>query len=381
MQKILFATTSHSLQIDERHSLTSNDSQNFLIKNSHSNEYLLHYARTKMTLKIQTISAEELQNFWEHFSGVKTFLQGKQFATFREKIGEPVFRLGAFHDEKIVGALQCQKISARRGTFLHVAHGPLVLASHIDEALPALLKNLKTLGKKEHCDFIRVSPLLPELAEEIFRKSKFIPAPLHINPDRTWVLDLEQDEDEILKNMRKSTRYEVRRTEKSGIKLSHGSTKNDLEKFWELHEQTAARQKFVPFSLKSTKLEMEIFKENCQIFTATHDKKNIASSVILFDSHAGYYHQGASVLSKIPGAHATLWAAIKEAKARGCKEFNFWGVSPSDKPEHPWAGLSRFKRGFGGEERKYLRAQDLPLTPKYWLNFAVEKVRRWKRHY
>lgn len=334
-----------------------------------------------MTLKIQSISAEELQKFWESFPGIKTFLQGQSFAVFRKKLGEKTFRLGAFHNEKLIGALQCQKIVARRGTFLHVAHGPLILVSHIDEALPLLLKELKLLGKKEKCDFIRVSPLLPELTEEIFRKTNFTPAPLHINPDRTWVLNLEQDEDEILKNMRKSTRYEVRRTEKSGIKLSSGNKKGDLEKFWALHEQTAARQKFIPFSRRSTEIEMDIFGKNCQIFTAQHDHKDIASSVILFDSYAGYYHQGASVLSKIPGAHATLWAAIKEAKRRGCKEFNFWGVSPSDKPEHPWTGLSRFKRGFGGEERKYLRAQDLPLTPKYWLNFAVEKVRRWKRHY
>jgi len=334
-----------------------------------------------MTLKIQSISAEELQQFWETFPGAKTFLQSQNFASFREKIGESTFRIGAFQSEKLFGALQCQKIIARRGTFLHVAHGPLILAAHLDEVLPALLKELKKLGKKEKCDFIRVSPLLPEFAEEMFSKAKFIPAPLHINPDRTWVLDLEQDEDELLRNMRKSTRYEVRRAEKSGIKLEQGHTTKDLENFWELHEKTAARQKFVPFSRKSTEIEMEIFKENCQIFTAQHDRKNIASSVILFDSRAGYYHQGASVLSKIPGAHSTLWAAIKETKGRGCKEFNFWGVSPSDKPEHPWVGLSRFKRGFGGEERKYLRAQDLPLTPKYWLNFAVEKVRRWKRHY
>ena len=334
-----------------------------------------------MILKTQQISAKEFQDFWDHFPGAKTFLQTEKFAQFRKELDEDTFRLGTFYGDKIIGALQCQKICARRGTFLHVAHGPLILDAHLENALPKLLKEIKKLGKKEHCDFIRISPLLAEHYEHLFSKEKFLPAPLHINPDRTWVLNLENDEDTILKNMRKSTRYEVRRTEKAGLKIESGNKLSDLKKFWDLHKITASRQKFVPFSQKSTEIEIEVFDKDCLIFTAKYDKQNIASSVILFDKNAGYYHQGASVLSKLPGAHATLWAAIKEAKKRGCKEFNFWGVSPSDKPEHPWAGLSRFKRGFGGEERKYLRAQDYPLTPKYWLNYAIEKIRRYRRHY
>ena len=70
---------------------------------------------------------------------------------------------------------------------------------------------------------------------------------------------------------------------------------------------------------------------------------------------------------------------IQEAKKRGCTLYNFWGVSPDNKPKHPWAGLSLFKKGFGGFEETYLHAQDKPLTKKYWLNYIIETVRRLKR--
>jgi peptidoglycan pentaglycine glycine transferase (the first glycine) len=332
-------------------------------------------------MKFEKITVPELDEFVKNFEGPRTFLQGSKNGDFREKLGEKNFRLGVRDGKKIVAVAQCQKITARRGTFLHVAHGPLAEKTNFKKTLKFFLAEIKKFGRSEKCDFVRISPLIAEEFEHIFSSEKFRSAPLHINPDRTWTLDLTQSEEEIQKNMRKSTRYEVRRIQKVGITTQHGNAPEDLKIFWDLHHETAARQKFTPFSKKSTEIELEIFGENCQIFSAKIEGKFFASSVILFDDHAGYYHQGASKYHKLPAAHATIWAAILEAKKRGCREFNFWGVSPSDNPKHPWTGLSRFKRGFGGEEKKFLCAQDAPLTKKYWINFAVEKYRKWKRHY
>ena len=88
---------------------------------------------------------------------------------------------------------------------------------------------------------------------------------------------------------------------------------------------------------------------------------------------------------KIPISYLLLWEAIKEAKARGCKKFNFWGIADisSDNKvldkNHPWAGLTLFKIGFGGKPKKHVNTQDFILSSKYWLNFAIEKIRKIKR--
>ena len=334
-----------------------------------------------MNFELKEIKASELQEFYDNFSGEKTFLQTEKFGKFREILGEKNILLGIFGDKKLIGVAQIQKITAKRGTFLHIAHGPLIFAEFAGEALPFFLSKIKKIGRTEKCDFLRISSLFNEDSKSAFSHAKFRTAPLHINPDRTWVLDLTQSEEEIMKKMKKSNRYEINRIERSGIEIIRGNFRENLDIFWNLHLETVARQRFTPFARKTTEAEMEVFGEDCQIFSAKIDDKFYSSSIILFDNFAGYYHQGSSVYSKLPVAHATLWAGILEAKKRGCKEFNFWGVSPEENKKHPWTGLSNFKRRFGGEERKFLGAQDYPLTIKYWLNWAVENVRKKRKGY
>ena len=155
----------------------------------------------------------------------------------------------------------------------------------------------------------------------------------------------------------------------------------NLDAFWKLHEATVARQKFVPFTRTSTEAELSAFGDNCRIITVWHEGKALASGVFLFDGNAGYYHQGASVYSKLPAAHAYIWAAIKEAKQRDCLEFNFWGVCGEEEKNHPWYGLSKFKRGFGGSEKNYHHVQDFEITWRARLNRIIEARRRKKRGY
>lgn len=68
------------------------------------------------------------------------------------------------------------------------------------------------------------------------------------------------------------------------------------------------------------------------------------------------------------------WEAMRWAKARGCAEYDLWGVPDADEPtleasfetrsDGLW-GVYRFKRGFGGELKRSMGAWDrsyLPLT-------------------
>ena len=96
----------------------------------------------------------------------------------------------------------------------------------------------------------------------------------------------------------------------------------------------------------------------------------------------GYYLHAASNPKEAQSVGYSLqWEAIKEAKCRRCKSYNFWGVVKDKNfhPDHPWYGFRLFKRGFGGFKFSYIRAQDYPINSKYYAYRAVEGLRRLYR--
>ena len=73
--------------------------------------------------------------------------------------------------------------------------------------------------------------------------------------------------------------------------------------------------------------------------------------------------------------------AMRDARERGIKRYNFWGIVGENETKHRFYGVSVFKRGFGVEELKYLPAQDLVLKPvSYLKTWIIETLRRKIRH-
>ena len=317
--------------------------------------------------------------FYAAFEGPKTFLQSAKWGQFRATVGEENLVYGAYDtNKKLVGVAQAQVISARRGRIFLCAHGPLLTD---EAALFPFLDSLKSAAKTHKCDLLRVTPLLPKESAAAFADNGFRPAaPYMVNPSRTLTVDAQLAEEDLIKQMKKSMRYEVRQIEKQGVTVRAGGVEL-FDAFWALHAATVARQSFTPFAKEKTLKQFAAFGDDMRLFVADHAGAPQAASIIIYDDAAGYYHQGASLRTKAPVAHATLMAAIGHARDRGCSTFNFWGLSEAENRAHPWWGLSRFKRGFGGTEHEYVHAQDFPLTWKYHLCRFIEARRRKKRGY
>lgn len=336
---------------------------------------------------------------WERFllgCKEKTFLQSWNWGEFNRMMGEKIWRFGIYKRGQLGAILLVIKIVAKRGSFLFVPHGPVSQGNTADfksQILNILLRELKEIAKQEKVDFVRIAPIWERTEENqrIFKNLGFREAPIHIHPEVTWALDISLPENEILMGMRKTTRNLIRRAKKERVEIFQESTLRGVEEFNRLYLSTVSRHHFVPFSLKYLRNEFLSFYPDNQIvvFFARHKNEILASAMLIYWQRVAFYHQGASIPSKIPAAYLLQWEAIREAKKRGCHLYNFWGIVPEIKTEedlkdsnirkHPWWGLSLFKIGFGGFRQEYLKTQDLILLPRYWLSFMIESIRRKKR--
>ena len=340
-------------------------------------------------MEIKEINNKEI---WENFllgCKEKTFLDSWNWGEFQEREGERIWRFGIYDNEKLISVALAIKVKARRGIFLFVPHGP-VTESKIEiqklGILETLTNKLKEIAKQEKAHFIRIAPIWEKGKQnsDFFERLEFMPAPIHIHPEVTWGLDIKLSEQELLMNMRKTTRYLIRQAQKNAdIEIIKTQNIEDLKKFDEIYCSTAIRHKFVPFSLKYIQNQFSSFLPDGQIliFLGKYKNEVVSSAIIVFWQNIGFYHHGASLskYNKIPVSYLLQWEAIKEAKKRECQRYNFWGIAPDDNKNHPWAGLSLFKKGFGGYRKDYVQTQDLPLLKKYYLTFIFEKIRKIKR--
>lgn len=332
----------------------------------------------------------------------KTFLQSWNWGEFNNAMGEKTWRFGLYDNLKLLAVSMVFRISARRGTFLFIPHGPVVgpdlSGKDKSDILQLILTRLIDVAKEEKATFIRVAPIFLEESENsakeeiLFTDLGFRRAPIHMHPEVTWELDITFPEDAILKNMRKTTRYLIRQAEKNpDIQIIKTDNVEDLKLFWPVYLETAKRHNFVVFSQDYLKAEFESFINDKQItiFLGKYKGEVVSAAIFVFWQGTCFYHHSGSLskYNKIPVSYLLQWEAIKEARNRGCRAYNFWGIAPNietetdaQKSKHPWAGLSLFKMGFGGYKKNYIKTQDYIISPKYWINFFIETIRKRKRN-
>ena len=330
------------------------------------------------------------KHVWEEFltkkySGFFPFFQTWNWGEVQRNIGQQIWRLGIYEDETLVGVCLLIEIKAKRGHFFHLRHGPILL--NLPLYFDTLLDHVKTLAQQQGASFLRISPLIPpyEADATFLKKRGFRESLMHsMDAELCWVLDIALSEEDILRNMRKSHRYLIRKAPSYGLKIHTSTDPEKLDGFMNLYKKLAKRMKFVPH--KSIHEEFAVSSQDNQemLFSAEYEGKIISCAIVAFVGNMAIYRHGASyeAYRNIPASYAIQWEAIKEAKKRGLSLYNFWGVAPENAPKkHPWSGFTLFKTGFGGERKEFLHAMDLPLSMMYWKNYMADYIDKLRKGY
>ena len=209
--------------------------------------------------------------------------------------------------------------------------------------------------------------------EFILYLPSFILSKHNIQPPRTMIIDLSGNEEEILARMKQKTRYNIRLAMKKGVTVRAW---DDVESFHKMMLVTGDRDRFGVHSLEYYRCAYELFHPTgmCELLVAEYEGRPLAALMVLARGRRAWYFYGASTdeeRNRMP-TYLLQWEAMKWAKARGCEEYDLWGVPDEDeatleanfenRQDGLW-GVYRFKRGFGGELKRVAQALDRVYNP------------------
>lgn len=294
---------------------------------------------------------------------MSTFLQSDAWARFQQDLGHEVFRSSG-PGYSFLATLE----GGRLGRYLYCPYGP---EAESPEALTAALAELKDLARAHRCLFVRVEPTDPrsfpegaDPAADLERRGLHF-SPRQIQPSHTWMVDLTQDEDTILKSMGSTNRNLHRNIHKKGVSFVASSDPADVAHLARFLDQTAQR---VGFNRQKDDYLMQLGASllpqgDATLYLVMLEGRPIGAS-LAYDSEDTRTYAHASM----DGEHRRLRAnnpmvtrMILDAKAKGLSRFDMFGIAPDDQPDHEWAGFTQFKKSYGGYAVTYPGTWDLPV--------------------
>ena len=249
------------------------------------------------------------------------------------------------------------------------------------------MSELKKIGQKEKAVLVRVNPPYEkfQIPNSKFQKPEILMR--QMEPGRTMLVDLSKPEAELMQNMHEKSRYNLRLAAKKGAKVENATDNGEaFEQFLGLLEETAKRDGIVSWPRERFRKFRDVFmtrpgEPRAELLIGSLDGRVLAGAIVmLFGDSGTYLYAASSALERNANVPSlVLWEAIKLAKARGKRWYDMWGVAPANEPNHPWAGITRFKTryvkpGVTGKEITGAGARDLVLDKIFYSLFRVYKL-------
>ena len=299
------------------------------------------------------------------------FLQSWEWGNFQEALGKDVWRWQD-SENSIVGQAWLQPLPAG---FAYI-FAPRLGGEHDTHFLQQSLAFLQEKAAEKGAVFVRLEPLHP------INQSSLQPVE-SMQPADTVITDVHQQESELLARMKTKTRYNIRLAERKGITVTAGVNEKSISDFLQLMRQTENRHDLSSHNPDYYKKLLEVLPQQktsssqtyVTLLSAHVAGRILASNLLIGCGDTLTYLFGASSNQdkNLMAPYLLQWETMRLAARNGHAFYDFFGIAPEDndsklgaaKRRQKWAGISRFKLGFGGEKHHYPGAFDLPER-KIW---------------
>lgn len=294
-----------------------------------------------------------------------SFLQSWEWGEFQKSLGRPIWQVMPSDESENVLVIKYS---------LPLNKNYLYCPRWIPASNPAVFEKVKEIALQEKSIFVKIDP---ELTQEQFQQLSlssygFVKSFKQIQPKDTFITDLSKEESVMLQGMKPKTRYNIRLAQKKNLRIVCCESDQEKEKyfdlFWPVMQETARRNSF-NLHLKEY-YQKQLTIPWVKLWVAEYEGKIVAGAIAVFFGRRVTYLHGASKqeYKNLMAPYLLHWEIIAYAKKDGFLEYDWWGIRVSNDPkkDDAWAGITRFKTGFGGKEIHYAGAYDMVLKPTWY---------------
>ncbi|MBU3964605.1 peptidoglycan bridge formation glycyltransferase FemA/FemB family protein [Patescibacteria group bacterium] len=326
-------------------------------------------------MEIRIINNEPLRREWNKFlfENNGSFLQSFEWGKFQQSLGKQIWRIQVI-DRQIVLAqalLIEEAFPLRRKSCLYIPFGPIIrkksLPEEQKEVIASILRQIQNIAQEQGAIFLKIEPhtelILPDGLNAVIPDKR-------IQPQKTLILDLLQEEDEIFKNFSSKTRYNVGLAQRKGVKIKF--EEQYRKEFYHLIKGTSERDSFTPFKEEHYKKLFEISSDDfgVKLCLADYNNKIVASYILILFNKTAIGLHGANdwQYRSLKAANLLQWERIKMVKNLGYEKFDFWGID-----EKKWQGITDFKKGFGGTGFEYPCSKDIVFQKAWYKLYSIAR--------
>lgn len=315
------------------------------------------------TTRIIDIKEKDRFNSFVRLHPKGHFLQTWEWGEVKRGMGWEPLPLVLEQDSDIKGTLLILKRKIPLPGKHCIFYAPRGPVTDIDnpELCQALFKGAERVARDYGAIFLKLDPDVPaanNYFKEILQQCKFSRNDTGLDfegvqPAFVFQLDITPPASALLENMHSKTRYNIKLAARKGVTIRKAAGKEELPLFYNILQETAARDRFLIRGYEYFEMIWDNMVENhmAQVFLAEFEGRAVAATLALILGKKAWYLYGASSneYRNVMPNYLIQWEMIQWAQGKGCEIYDFRGVSGDLNEENPLYGLYRFKKGFNGE--------------------------------